>query len=223
MLSSEQPCYRNVFGVDVEGSTTRDNSAKARMRDAMYGIVTEAFVHNGIAEDDHDPFIDSGDGFVTLLHPADRIPKTLLLRGVVPTLSRLIDEHNAFHPADRIRFRAVLHAGEMHHDARGHFGETLDVAFRLLDSPVAKRALRRTTASLVLAVSDDIYQAVVRHRYDGIDPLTFTAFMTKRNATTWDSGWLHVPGQPGAAFVDASFAAVVSGTRGGSLRSSHAQ
>jgi hypothetical protein len=201
MISSEQPCYRNVFGVDVESSTTRTNSAKARMRDAMYALVTEAFVRNDIGEDHHDPFLDRGDGIVALLHPADRVPKTLLLRSVVPVLGRLIDEHNTRRPEDRLRMRAVLHAGEVHFDTRGPFGETLDVACRLLDSPVTKRALRRTTGSLVLAVSDAIHDSVVRHGYDGIDPLTFRSFMTKRNNATWDSGWLHEPSWTGQSFV----------------------
>lgn len=206
MISREQSCYRNVFGIDVENSTTRNDTAKARMRDAMYALVTEAFVRNEISADDHDPFLDSGDGLVALLQPTDRVPKTLLLQSVVPTLRRLVDEHNTRRPEDRLRLRAVLHAGELHHDTRAPFGETLDVAFRLLDSPVTKRALRGTTAPLVLAVSDDIYRSVVRHRYDGIDPLTFTAFMTKRNATTWDSGWLHVPGRLRASFLHADLA-----------------
>lgn len=195
MISNEHPCYRTIFGVDVESSTTRNNSAKARMRDAMYTLVTEALTRNEITANDHDPFVNSGDGLVALLRPADRVPKTLLLRSVVPMLGRLIDEHNMRRPVDRLRLRVVLHAGEVHYDTRGPFGETIDVAFRLLNSPVAKRALRRTTAPLVLAVSDDIYRSVVRHGYDDIDPLTFTAFVTKRNSVIWDSGWLHVPDQ----------------------------
>jgi hypothetical protein len=205
MISKEQPCYRTVFGVDVESSTKRNNCAKARMRDAMYDLVTEAFARSDITSDDHDPFLDRGDGFFALLPPIDRVPKTLLLQAVVPTLSRLIDDHNARHPADRLRFRAVLHAGEVHYDTRAPFGETLDIASRLLDSPVAKRALRSMTAPLVLAVSDDIYQSIVRHSYDGIDPLNFTTFMTKRNSATWDSGWLYVPNQVRHAFIDGDF------------------
>ena len=201
MISREHPCYRNIFGVDVESSTTRTNSAKARMRDAMYTLVTETFVRNGVSEDHHEPFIDRGDGLLVLLRPADRVPKTLLLRSVVPVLSRLIDEHNTYRPEDRLRMRAVLHAGEVHFDTRAPFGEALDVACRLLESPVTKRALRRTTAPLVLAVSDIIHDSVVRHGYDGIDPLTFTAFMTKRNTATWDSGWLHEPSGAGRSFL----------------------
>jgi hypothetical protein len=212
MISKEQPRYRTVFGVDVESSTKRNNSAKARMRDAMYDLVTEAFARSDITSDDHDPFLDRGDGIYALLRPIDRVPKTLLLQSVVPTLSRLMDDHNARHPADRLRLRAVLHAGEVHYDTRAAFGETLDIASRLLDSPVTKRALRSMTAPLVLAVSEDIYQSIVRHNYDGIDPLNFTTFMTKRNSTTWDSGWLYVPGQVRHAFIDGDFAGQPSAT-----------
>ncbi len=63
------------------------------------------------------------------------------------------------------------------------------------------------TAPLVLVVSDGIYQSIVRHNYDGIDPLRFTTFMTKRNSATWDSGWLHVPSQSSHTFIDGAFAA----------------
>jgi hypothetical protein len=207
MISTEQPCYRTVFGVDVEGSTTRDNSAKLRMREAVYTLFTDAFVRNGITADDHDPFLDTGDGLVALLRPVDHLPKTLLLRSVAPTLGRLLDEHNRLCPAHPLRLRAVLHAGDVLYDTRAPFGETLDVAFRLLDSPVTKRALRRTTAPLVLAVSNDIHRSVIRHHYDGIDPLAFMAFTTRRNAAVWESGWLHVPGRSGPTFLDGDVAA----------------
>ena len=173
------------------------------MRDDLYAFVTEVFVRNGITAADHDPFIDRGDGLVTLLRPADQVPKTLLLRSVVPMLRELVADHNTRCPDGSLRLRTVLHAGEVHYDARGPFGETLDIAFRLLDSPATKLALRRTTDPLVLAVSDDIYRSVVRHQYDGIDPLAFTTFMAWRNSATVDSGWLHVPGRPGPLFLGA--------------------
>jgi hypothetical protein len=212
MISGAQPCYRTVFGVDVESSTTRTNIAKARMRDAMYDLVVEAFTRDGITPDEYDPLLDTGDGLVALVRPVDRVPKTLLLRSVVPALGRLLDEHNARCHTRPLRLRAVLHAGDVLYDTRAPFGETLDVAFRLLNSPVTKRALRRTSAPLVLAVSDDIYQSVVRHHYDGIDPLAFTAFVTRRNADVWESGWLHVPGQTGRLFLDGDFAGQPSAT-----------
>jgi hypothetical protein len=38
-------------------------------------------------------------------------------------------------PERQLRVRVVVHAGTMFYDANGCFGETLDVAFRLLDAP----------------------------------------------------------------------------------------
>jgi len=49
------------------------------------------------------------------------------------------------------------------------FGEALDIAFRLLDSPRAKKALRMTIDPLALVISGDIYRSVVRQGYQGID------------------------------------------------------
>lgn len=191
VISDNRPYYRSILAVDVEDSATRNNSAKAHMRAALYDLVIEAFAASGISEHDHDPFIDRGDGILALVHPNDHVPKTVLLHTVVPALSQLMTLHNLCSPADGFRMRAVLHAGEVHHDRRAPFGEALDLAFRLLDAPETKLALRRTTAPLLLVVSDDIYQSVVRHRYEGIDPVSFIAFPGQRPATA--RGWWHVP------------------------------
>jgi hypothetical protein len=195
MITTRQPCYRNILAIDVESSTMRNNGAKARMRDAMYGLFTESLALNDITDDDRDPFIDSGDGLVALLHPVDRVPKTLLLRSVVPMLGDLLTAHNAVHPDDGLRLRVVQNAGEVHHDSRGAFSEALDVTFRMLNAPAMKRALRRTAAPLVLAVSDTVFDSVVRHEYDGIEPLAFTSFRARRNSAAWDRGWLQAPDQ----------------------------
>jgi hypothetical protein len=63
----------------------------------------------------------------------------------------------------------VIHAGEVHYDANGCFGEALDVAFRLLDASQVKTALRQTVDPLILVISADIYGSTVRHGYDGLD------------------------------------------------------
>ena len=44
----------------------------------------------------------------------------------------------------------VIHAGEIHFDGMGYFGEALDVAFRLLDAPRLKNRLRQVVTPLVL-------------------------------------------------------------------------
>lgn len=191
--SAHQPRYRTILAVDIEGSTTRNNGAKARARDVMYDLVAEALRVGDIDRRLRDPFIDRGDGLLALIHPADRAPKTVLLDTVVPALSQLLAWYNAAHPADRLRLRAVVHAGEVHFDSRAPFGAALDVAFRLLDALELKRALHRTAAPLVLVVSGDLYQSVVRHGYAGIDPRAFTPLVNLRVAGVRQCGWLHLP------------------------------
>lgn len=190
---AHQPHYRIVLAVDVEGSTTRTNSAKARLRDAMYEVLVRALLASGIGPHLHDPLIDRGDGILVLIHPADQVPKTVVLGSVVPLLAHLLALHNAHRGAEALRLRVVVHAGEVHYDRRGPFGEALDVAFRLLDAAESKLALRRTAAPLVLVISGELYVSVVRHGYAGIDPRSFVPLGALRVASVWRAGWLHVP------------------------------
>jgi hypothetical protein len=85
-----------------------------------------------------------------------------------------------------------MHAGEVHYDANGCFGEALDVAFRLLDAARVKRALRETADPLVLVISGDIYSSVVRHGYDGIDQQAFRPLVRVQVAGRRYPGWVHV-------------------------------
>jgi hypothetical protein len=62
----------------------------------------------------------------------------------------------------------LVHAGEVNYDGYGCFGEALDIAFRLLDAPGVKKALRSAPDPLTLVVSDDIYRTdVAGRRYLG--------------------------------------------------------
>lgn len=172
-LLLEPPRHRTILAVDVERSTSRTNASKALMRKVMYDLIESALQAGGIPERHRDPLINCGDGVLILVHPADEAPTTLLLNPVIPILSGLLADHNTNHPDQKLRLRAVVHAGEIHYDSWGRFGEALDIAFRLLDAPEAKTALRESTMPLVLVVSDGIYQAVVRHGYEGIDHRCF--------------------------------------------------
>lgn len=170
------------MAVDIEDSTARTDSAKARIRAAMYELVEKALDNAGIAEHHRDPFVDRGDGLLALIHPVDEVPKTLLLNPVIPTLSDLLADKG-------FRLRAVIHAGEVHYDARGCFGEALDIACRLLDAPALKAVLSRATRPLAVAVSDDFYFSVVRHGYDGIDEQDFTPSVRVRVGHRVHRGW----------------------------------
>jgi hypothetical protein len=183
-------CHRNIIAVDIEGSTSRPDPIKAHLREVMYELVEQALHAGGLVAAHRDPLIDRGDGVLVLLHPVDRAPKRVLLDTVMPSLGALLTEHNECHPAWRFRLRAVVHAGEIHYDAHGCFGEVLDVAFRLLDAEKVKRTLRVTPAPLALVVSDDIYRGVVLQGYHGIDAGDFKPLVRLHVAGRWHRGWV---------------------------------
>jgi hypothetical protein len=140
-----------------------------------------------------------GDGILALIHPVNQAPKALLLTRAIPALHRLIADHNdslprTSQPQRQMRLRVVIHAGEVHYDTNGCFGEALDLAFRLLDAAQVKKALRAANDPLALVVSEDIHRSVIRHAYDGIDQHSFRPLVRVQIAGRRHNGWIHFPG-----------------------------
>lgn len=186
--------HRIIFGVDMEGSTQQLNSAKGHLRRVMYDLTETAFRHADITKH-RDRNVDRGDGLLTLIR-ADEVPKALLLDTVVPTLATLAAEHNRLDPVRAVRLRVVVDAGEVHFDHRGQFGQSLDLACRLLDAGQVKRRLAQTTAPLVLVISDSLHRSTVTQGYDGIDVETFSPF-SLRVGGRLHRGWIQASGDPG--------------------------
>jgi class 3 adenylate cyclase len=195
------PCYRAIVALDIERSTSRPDPIKGELRNKTYELFETALRKAGIDSCHHDRFVDRGDGILALIHPVDQAPKALLLNAAIPLLSRLLSEYNADLPQHsrdqrQLRLRVVVHAGEVHYDANGCFGEALDVAFRLLDAARVKRALRGIAGPLILVVSEDIYSSIVCHGYDGIDYQTFYQVVGVQVAGKRHQGWIHLPADP---------------------------
>jgi class 3 adenylate cyclase len=195
------PRHRSIMAVDVEASTTRRNPDKIVLRTVLYQLFEAALHSGGITRRRRDPLINCGDGILTLIRPADDMPKTLLLNQVIPTLDRLLAEHNTHRPGHRLRLRAAVHAGEVHYDRHGCFGEALDLTFRLLNSPELKATLCRSSAPLALVVSDIIYQSIIRQGYDRINQHTFQPLAHVKIADQNHHGWVHLPTAETPAFV----------------------
>ncbi len=191
------PVYRSILAVDIEDSTRRTNTVKEELRGLVYRLVVDALGVAGIDEHYYDPFTDRGDGVMVLVHPVDEFPKPLLLSCLIPALARLLAAHNSGIPLAEqprvLRLRAVIHAGEVHYDGKGFFGEDLDVAFRLLDAPRFKAHLRTATVPLALVASDYIYQSIIRHGYAGIDDGEFFPIVTVNVGDQRRKGWVHLP------------------------------
>ncbi len=200
LLAAGPPRYRSIVALDIERSTSRPNPVKGELRNKTYELLEVALRTAGVGERHRDGFVDRGDGILALIHPVDQVPKTLLLNRAVPCLKRLLTEYNASlprhsQPQRQLRVRVVMHAGEVHYDRNGCFGESLDVAFRLLDAGRVKRTLRETADPLILVISGEIYSSVVRHGYDGIDDQAFHPLVRVEVAGKRYPGWIHIPGQ----------------------------
>jgi hypothetical protein len=167
------PVHRSIVAVDIEGSTKRTNPVKGEIRRVLYDLLERALRAAGIGPRHLEQLADRGDGVLILIRPHDDVPKTILFGRLIPVLTALLAEHNATvaEPELQMRLRAVVHAGEVHEDSRGFYGDDIDVAFRLLNSPTVKRTLREASAApLVVVISEEIWDGVVRHRYADGDP-----------------------------------------------------
>lgn len=192
------PRHRAIVAVDIEQSTSRPDPVKAELRRALYDLFDQALRSAGIHRRHRDRFTDRGDGILALIHPVDQAAKPILLNRAIPALSQLLTDHNAGlpragRPRHQLRVRVVVHAGEVHYDDNGCFGEALDIAFRLLDAPGVKKMLRAATGPLALVISGDIYRTIVRHGYDGIDPHAFQPLIRVHVAGHRYPGWIHTP------------------------------
>ena len=200
VLAVSLPHHRAIIALDIEHSTSRPDPVKAELRNKTYEMFDAALCSAGIHKRYRDRFIDRGDGVLALIHPVDQAPKVLLLNRAIPAFHRLLTDHNASLPGPsgtqrQLRVRVVMHAGEVHYDANGCFGEALDVAFRLLDATRVKRTLREAAGPLILVVSGNIYSSVVRHGYIGIDQHAFHPLVRVQIGGNRHLGWIHIPGE----------------------------
>ena len=90
----------------------------------------------------------------------------------------------------------ALHAGEVHQDTHGYAGASINLAFRLIEAPVAKMALHDSSAVLALIVSEWFYDEVVRH-HPAAEPSWFCPahVVVKETETT---AWIRVLGLAGS-------------------------
>jgi hypothetical protein len=140
-------------------------------------------------------FADRGDGLLALIDPADQ---ELVLNDVIPAFSQLLASYNAglSHPGDRhrrLRVRVVVHTGNIHDDDNGCFGEPLDTAFRLLNAPRAKLALKAAQGPLVAVISADVWESAAPDSLAGTVPAASRQLVTAQVAGQEHQGWILLP------------------------------
>jgi hypothetical protein len=135
---------------------------------------------------------DRGDGVMVLIPPQIKVDR--LLTTVLNRLRTSVRHYNeAANEAAQLRLRVAVHVGEAEWDGRGIVSTALTHAFRLLDAEPLKKAVRVAETRLALAVSQRVYDDVVRHGRGQVDPGDYYK-ADVRVKETIDVAWIMVPG-----------------------------
>ncbi|MGH3966001.1 MAG: hypothetical protein ACRDRY_22585 [Pseudonocardiaceae bacterium] len=178
-----------IINLDVQDSGQRTNPGQLTLRDVVHDVVRSAFTATGI--DLRQPPEDRGDGVLLVLPAA--VPKQQMVGRWVEELYQTLRGRNS-QLREPVRVRVGIHAGEVHQDDYGFAGTDVNIACRLGSCEPAKGTLRAApAATAVVAVSDVIYQSVVRHGGPFIDPDSYRQHAL--HTTELDGPvWLHLPG-----------------------------
>lgn len=162
-------------------------------RTFLYTALREGFSEGQLDWDDcHRD--DTGDG-VRVITGAD-IDRTRLIHPFVQDLANRLRAHNQTAGGrTTIRVRIAMHAGDVFMSDGRVTGTSLEFLARMIEAPPLRGALARAPESVTvaLAVSEYVYENVVRHGYLGIDPASYgrSSFAVKETAS---SMWIHLPG-----------------------------
>ena len=184
--------YYAWAALDVENWSGRPAVNEANIQNALRGLEKRALAGAGIDLARVSGRQSRGDGAILAL-PGD-VAKELITAQFVEALRESLLEHDAdCDPADSIRMRLSLHAGDVLEGEGEWAGQPVIAVSRLVDSAVIKRVLAAAAPSpLALIVSGAWYDAVVREGHVSDQGYREVRFCEK---TFIGSAWVKVPGR----------------------------
>jgi hypothetical protein len=192
---AQEPVYRGILATDIEHFARAGwtDPVRARLRARLHRLLDLALDAAAIPPS-RASRSDTGDGALLLV--GAEVPTTRLLHPAVGVLAdRLAMDNRAAPGAERLRLRLVVHTGDVIEDPYGHTGEALNHAARLLNAQAGRAVLDAVPdADLVLVVSEQVFQGVVKHAYQGIDPAAYQPVWVTEKETS-ARAWIHLPGR----------------------------
>lgn len=187
-----EPRHHAIITLDIEGfgSPTRTDPIRAGLRQSLAEMVRLSVdrlqVPDAVAAEG-----DTGDG-KWLLFRSD-LSKPRLLNTLIPTIEAALRHHNqSASTAAALRLRVGVHHGEITlGQDNGYSGEALNHAFRIIDNDVARNALAQAGNDMVVAISDDFFQKVVKPGYGALDPNSYSPVKITVKETS-STVWLNV-------------------------------
>jgi hypothetical protein len=184
------PLPHTIVAFDMIGSGRLNDNLLLGVRADMRMIAGATFAQQGIDVASLETQ-DLGDG-LRFVVPGLITPPSLL-DPFIPNLDTALAQHRERSSAEaRLRLRVAVHHGLVHSDGGVAAGEPLRIAARLLDAePVRRAATLAPEANLVLVVSRELYESVVRHGY-GLSPDLYQPVAVREKETV-GVAWLYVP------------------------------
>lgn len=189
------PVYCFMFAVDIACFGSRNDSVQLHLREKLYHVIEEA------SSASHLPWNlcyreDRGDGLFFVADPCFRAETRLGL--LVANIRKGLCHHNNMaNKTAKIWLRMAAHAGYIRFDSHGVAGSALVHLFRLLESDQLRNALRDTSSEVALLASHHLYDGVIRHGLDLLDPREFRRInVTNKETRTGAWLWLSGPRQP---------------------------
>jgi CRP-like cAMP-binding protein len=181
-----------IIVTDVAGfaSHTRNDQDRLAIRRAN-AVMTMAAL---------DPFwdmcfwADRGDG-LTVVVPPDTTTKTVMERLLTVLPAELSRYNAACLATSQFQLRVAVNVGPVDADIIGLSGEAIIRAARILEAPVFRNALARTGSTLGVIASDFVFDTVIKHGGDHLDPAAYFQVQVKVKETR-SPAWIQLVDQP---------------------------
>lgn len=185
--------HQTMVLVDVVSFTHPDRTLahQRAVHNALYTMLEEAFAGAGVDwAACHTE--DRGDGAMILV-PAT-VPPIVLANQLLDRLVAALREHNAVHTEEAsIRLRVALHSGPVERDGTRATGPQLNLAFRLVEAPEAKKLFSESTGVLAVVASETFYRDVI-YQEPSAAPDLYRQIHVELKSFTGDA-WLRLMGR----------------------------
>jgi tetratricopeptide (TPR) repeat protein len=192
MAEARRP--HTVLVIDVEGFGLLADSDRKQVlvRQRLHRALQRTLAAIGVEPEQVLALTDLGDGALVVLDHTVASGR-LLGMGIAELVAALADDDHPLGPANsQLRLRVAVHHGPLVRDAHGYTGQTLTLAFRLLDAELGRVVLGTVpTAALVVLASEAAYQDLLTSG-DVTADLFEPVWVAHKETTT--RAWLYLPG-----------------------------
>ncbi|MEU9334282.1 hypothetical protein AB0D49_14160 [Streptomyces sp. NPDC048290] len=178
MSGSIPPALRRlILAVDLVGYSTLDHLRQLAVQQRLVEVMERACAGADVdrAACTRQP---QGDGEVLLLPPA--LDEGRVVPRLVQQLALSLRQMNRDLALDsRLRLRAAMHQGIVQEAANGFVSRAGVRTCRMLDSSAPRTVMETLPAcELALVVSESLFEDVLEHGYQGLDPDLFVRYRT---------------------------------------------